>query len=63
MGCRLATAEPHSYQPRQPRRRASRRRRETLAFWLLSPWLLGFILLTSVPLVLAFAMSLTNLTP
>jgi multiple sugar transport system permease protein len=47
----------------RPRRRASRRRRETLAFYgFLSPWLLGFVLLTSVPLVLAFAMSLTNLT-
>jgi multiple sugar transport system permease protein len=47
----------------KPRRRASVRRRETLAFYgFLSPWLLGFILLTSVPLVLAFAMSLTNLT-
>ena len=47
----------------RPRRRASRRRRETLAFYgFLSPWLLGFILLTSVPLVLAFAMSLSNLT-
>jgi len=47
----------------KPRRRASFRRRETLAFYgFLSPWLLGFVLLTSVPLVLAFAMSLTNLT-
>jgi multiple sugar transport system permease protein len=46
-----------------PRRRASRRRRETLAFYgFLSPWLLGFLALTSVPLVLAFAMSLSNLT-
>jgi multiple sugar transport system permease protein len=46
-----------------PRRRASFRRRETLAFYgFLSPWLLGFIALTSVPLVLAFAMSLSNLT-
>jgi multiple sugar transport system permease protein len=45
------------------KRRASRRRRETLAFYgFLSPWLIGFILLTSVPLVLAFAMSLSNLT-
>jgi multiple sugar transport system permease protein len=44
-------------------RRASLRRRETLAFYgFLSPWLLGFILLTSVPLVLGFAMSLSNLT-
>jgi multiple sugar transport system permease protein len=47
----------------KPRRRASRRRQETLAFYgFLSPWLAGFILLTSVPLVLGFAMSLTNLT-
>jgi multiple sugar transport system permease protein len=47
----------------RPRRRASRRRRETLAFYgFLSPWLLGFLLLTSVPLALAFAMSLSNLT-
>jgi multiple sugar transport system permease protein len=47
----------------KPRRRASFRRREALAFYgFLSPWLLGFIALTSVPLVLAFAMSLTNLT-
>jgi multiple sugar transport system permease protein len=48
----------------KPRRRASRSRRETLVFYgFLSPWLLGFLLLTSVPLALAFAMSLTNLTP
>jgi multiple sugar transport system permease protein len=47
----------------RPRRRASRRRRETLAFYgFLSPWLFGFIALASVPLVLGFAMSLTNLT-
>jgi multiple sugar transport system permease protein len=46
-----------------PRKRASRRRRETLAFYgFLSPWLLGFIALSSIPLVLAFAMSLSNLT-
>jgi multiple sugar transport system permease protein len=46
-----------------PRRRASLRRRETTAFYgFLSPWLFGFIALTSVPLVLGFAMSLTNLT-
>jgi multiple sugar transport system permease protein len=48
----------------KPVRRASRRRRETLAFYgFLSPWLFGFIALTSVPLVLGFAMSLSNLTP
>jgi len=48
----------------RPRRRASRGRRETLAFYgFLSPWLIGFVLLTSAPLVLAFAMSLSNLTP
>jgi multiple sugar transport system permease protein len=47
----------------KPRRRASRRKRETLAFYgFLSPWLLGFIALSSIPLVLAFAMSLSNLT-
>lgn len=45
------------------RRRASFRRRETFAFYgFLSPWLFGFIALTSVPLVLGFAMSLSNLT-
>jgi multiple sugar transport system permease protein len=50
--------------PARPIRRASRRRRETLAFYgFVSPWLLGFIALASVPLVLGFAMSLTNLTP
>jgi len=48
----------------KPVRRASRRRRETLAFYgFLSPWLFGFIALASVPLVLGFAMSLSNLTP
>ena len=47
----------------KPRRRASRRKRETFAFYgFLSPWLLGFIALSSIPLVLAFAMSLSNLT-
>jgi multiple sugar transport system permease protein len=47
-----------------PRRRASFRRRETLAFYgFLSPWILGFIAMVSVPLVLGFAMSLSNLTP
>jgi multiple sugar transport system permease protein len=47
-----------------PRRRASFRRRETLAFYgFLSPWLLGFVAMVSVPLVLGFAMSLSNLTP
>jgi len=47
----------------RPRRRASFRRRETLAFYaFLSPWLLGFLALASVPLVLGFAMSLSNLT-
>jgi multiple sugar transport system permease protein len=47
----------------KPRRRASRRKRETLVFYgFLSPWLLGFLALSSIPLVLAFAMSLSNLT-
>jgi multiple sugar transport system permease protein len=48
----------------KPLRRASRRRRETLAFYgFLSPWLFGFLALALVPLVLGFAMSLSNLTP
>jgi multiple sugar transport system permease protein len=47
----------------KPMRRASRRKRETLAFYgFLSPWLFGFMALGSIPLVLAFAMSLSNLT-
>jgi multiple sugar transport system permease protein len=59
----VATAAPPVATLAKPRRRASFRRRETLAFYgFLSPWLLGFILLTSVPLVLAFGMSLSNLT-
>jgi multiple sugar transport system permease protein len=59
----VATAAPPVASLAKPRRRASFRRRETLAFYgFLSPWLLGFILLTSVPLVLAFGMSLSNLT-
>jgi multiple sugar transport system permease protein len=59
----VATAAPPVATLARPRGRASFRRRETLAFYgFLSPWLLGFILLTSVPLVLAFAMSLSNLT-
>ncbi len=60
----MGTAEtPLAATAARPRRRASFRRRETFAFYgFLSPWLLGFIALTSVPLVLAFAMSLSNLT-
>jgi multiple sugar transport system permease protein len=59
----VATAAPPVSTLAKPRRRTSFRRRETLAFYgFLSPWLLGFILLTSVPLVLAFGMSLSNLT-
>src|SRR2546428_9315678 len=60
----VATAEtPLVATAVKPRRRTSARRRETFAFYgFLSPWLLGFIALTSVPLVLGFAMSLTNLT-
>jgi multiple sugar transport system permease protein len=60
----VGTAEtPLAATAARPRRRASFRRRETFAFYgFLSPWLLGFIALTSVPLVLAFAMSLSNLT-
>jgi len=60
----VATAEtPRAATAAPPRRRAAFRRRETFAFYgFLSPWLLGFLALTSVPLVLAFAMSLSNLT-
>jgi multiple sugar transport system permease protein len=59
----VATAAPPVATLAKPRRRALFRRRETLAFYgFLSPWLFGFILLTSVPLVLAFGMSLSNLT-
>jgi multiple sugar transport system permease protein len=48
----------------KPVRRASRRKRETLAFYgFLSPWLFGFLALSAIPLGLAFAMSLSNLTP
>ena len=44
----------------QPRR-MSRRRRRALAFYsFIAPWLIGFILLTIVPLVLGFLTSLTN---
>ena len=47
----------------KPLRRASRRRRETLVFYgFLSPWILGFLALSAIPLGLAFAMSLSNLT-
>ncbi len=49
--------------PRPLRRASRRRKRETLAFYgFLSPWLFGFIALSSIPLVLAFLMSLSNLT-
>jgi multiple sugar transport system permease protein len=58
----MATVELAATQVR-PRRRSASRRRETAAFYaFLSPWLLGFIALTSVPLVVGFAMSLSNLT-
>ena len=43
------------------RRRASFRRRETLAFYgFISPWLLGFVFLSILPLALGFAISLSN---
>jgi multiple sugar transport system permease protein len=43
------------------RRRASFRRRETLAFYgFISPWLIGFVLLSILPLALGFAISLSN---
>jgi multiple sugar transport system permease protein len=57
------TQTPLAATAHRSKRRASRRRRETLAFYgFLSPWLLGFIALSSIPLVLAFLMSLSNLT-
>jgi len=43
------------------RGRASFRRRETLAFYgFISPWLIGFVVLSILPLVLGFAISLSN---
>jgi len=52
-------AEPFAASTR--RRRASLRRRETLAFYgFISPWLLGFIFLSILPLALGFAISLSN---
>ena len=43
------------------RRGLSRRQRKELAFYLfITPWILGFLSLTLVPLVLGFAISLTN---
>jgi multiple sugar transport system permease protein len=43
------------------RRRASFRRRETLAFYgFISPWLVGFVFLSILPLALGFAISLSN---
>jgi multiple sugar transport system permease protein len=43
------------------RRRASFRRRETFAFYgFISPWLIGFVLLSILPLALGFAISLSN---
>jgi multiple sugar transport system permease protein len=43
------------------RRGLSRRQRKELAFYLfIAPWLLGFLFLTLTPLVLGFAISLTN---
>jgi multiple sugar transport system permease protein len=57
------TQTPLAATAHRSKRRASRRRRETLAFYgFLSPWLVGFIALSSIPLVLAFLMSLSNLT-
>jgi multiple sugar transport system permease protein len=46
---------------RKPRRRASFRRRETLAFYgFVSPWLLGFIFLGLLPIIAGFLISLSN---
>jgi multiple sugar transport system permease protein len=54
-----SVAAPHAASNR--RRRASLRRRETLAFYgFISPWLLGFIFLSILPLALGFAISLSN---
>jgi len=45
----------------RPRRRASFRRRETLAFYgFISPWLLGFICLGLLPIIAGFLISLSN---
>lgn len=46
-----------------PRRRTPIRRRETVSFYgFISPWLLGFIFLSILPLALGFAISLSNFT-
>jgi multiple sugar transport system permease protein len=43
------------------RRGLSRRQRKELAFYLfIAPWIIGFLLLTLTPLILGFAISLTN---
>ncbi|HEX5417334.1 MAG TPA: sugar ABC transporter permease, partial [Chloroflexota bacterium] len=43
------------------RRGLSRRQRKELAFYLfVSPWILGFLLLTLTPLIIGFSISLTN---
>jgi ABC-type sugar transport system permease subunit len=45
----------------QSRRMLSRQQRRTLSFYLfISPWLIGFILLSAIPLILGLATSLTN---
>ena len=47
--------------PVAKRRGLSRRQRKELAFYLfVSPWILGFLLLTLTPLIIGFAISLTN---
>lgn len=46
---------------RKPRRRASFRKRETLAFYgFISPWFLGFIFLGLLPIIAGFFISLSN---
>lgn len=42
-------------------RRLSRQQRRTLSFYLfIAPWLIGFVLLSAIPLILGFMTSLTN---
>ena len=55
-----ATTRPAVVGPKS-RRRASFRRRETLAFYgFISPWLLGFVFLGFLPIIAGFLISLSN---
>ena len=52
---------PSAVQPVPEKRHMSRRMRRALAFYaFISPWLLGFILLTSVPMLFGLGISFTN---